>query len=76
MKNTTKDTKSPENKLVPIFIPKRFKEDDVRTVSVNGKYKTIPTGKQFYVERCFAEVIQNAMIADEMAEKYKRTVCK
>ena len=76
MKNTIKDKQNVLNELVPIFIPKRYKEDDVRTVSVNGKYKTIPTGKQFFVERYFAEAIQNSMIADEMAEKYKRTVCK
>ncbi len=58
-----------ESKLVPIFIPKRFKDDDVRTVSVNGKYKTIPTGKQFFVEPCFAEAVDNALLADELAEK-------
>ena len=76
MKNTTKDTQNLNDDLVQIFIPKRYKEDDARTVSVNGKYKTIPTGKQFYVERCFAEVIQNSILADETAEKYKKSVCK
>lgn len=57
------------NNLVSIFIPKRFKDDDVRTVSVNGKYKTIPTGKHFLVEPCFAEAVNNALLADEIAEK-------
>lgn len=60
--------------LVPIFIPKRFKDDEVRTVSVNGKYKTIPTGKTFLVEPCFAEVIHNALLADEMAENYIQSI--
>ena len=63
MKNTKAD-------LVPIFIPKRFKGDDVRTVSVNGKYKSIPTGKHFLDERPFAEAIANAALADELAEKF------
>lgn len=67
MKNTNKD-------LVSVFIPKRFKGDDVRTVSVNGKYKHIPTGKQFFIERCFAEAVSNAMLADELAEKFKASV--
>ncbi len=62
--------------MVPIFIPKRFKGDDVRTVSVNGKYKNIPTGKQFFIERCFAEVVSNALLADELAEKFKNSVVK
>ncbi len=62
--------------LVPIFIPKRFKGDDVRTVSVNGKYKNIPTGKHFLIESCFAEVVDNAMLADEMAERFKNSVAK
>ena len=55
--------------LIPVFIPKRYKDDDVRTVSVNGKYKTIPTGKQFFVEPCFAEAVHNALLADEIAER-------
>ena len=67
MKNTNKD-------LVPVFIPRRFKGDDVRTVSVNGKYKHIPTGKHFLIERCFAEAVSNALLADELAEKFKATV--
>ena len=67
MKNTNEN-------LVPVFIPKRFKGDDVRTVSVNGKYKHIPTGKQFFIERCFAEAVSNAMLADELAEKFKASV--
>ncbi|MBE6718061.1 MAG: hypothetical protein E7574_02235 [Ruminococcaceae bacterium] len=75
MKNT-KDTQNTQNELVPIFIPKRSKDDEVRTVSINGRYKTIPTGKQFYVERCFAEVIQNSIYADEAAEKYKKSISK
>ena len=64
------------NDLVPIFIPKRYKDDDVRTVSVNGRYKNIPTGKHFMVERCFAEVVANALLADERAEKFKNSVMK
>jgi len=60
-----------KNNLVPIFIPKRFKGDDVRTVSVNGKYKQIPTGKQFFIERCFAEVVANSILAENDAEEYK-----
>ena len=67
--------KNTKNDMVPIFIPKRFKGDDVRTVSVNGKYKNIPTGKQFFIESCFAEVVNNALLADELAEKFKAEVC-
>ena len=67
MKNTNKD-------LVPVLIPRRFKGDDVRTVSVNGKYKHIPTGKNFFIERCFAEAVSNALLADEMAERFKASV--
>ena len=63
-----------KNNLVPVFIPKRFKDDDIRTVSVNGRYLQIPTGKQFMVERCFAEAVFRAELADDMAEKYIRTV--
>ena len=59
---------------VPVFIPKRFKGDDVRTVSVNGIYKHIPTGKEFLVEPCFAEAVANAMLADQQAEKYINSV--
>ncbi len=62
--------------LVPIFIPKRFKGDDLRTVSVNGKYKQIPTGKQFFVERCFAEVVANSILAENCAEEYKARTAK
>lgn len=69
MKNTNND-------LIPIFIPKRFKEDDIRTVSVNGKFKSIPTGKQFYVEKQFAEAVSNALLADELAEKYKASASR
>lgn len=65
-----------KNNLVPVFIPKRFKDDDVRTVSVNGKYKTIPTGKHFMVEPCFAEAVNNALLADELAEKYISSVVR
>ena len=61
-------------KLVPIFIPKRFKGDDIRTVSVNGKYKHIPTGKQFMIEPCFAEAVANACLAEDLAEIYKASV--
>ena len=68
--------KNKTNQTVQIFIPKRFKGDDVRTVSVNGKYKSIPTGKHFFVERPFAEVISNAMLADELAEKFKNSIVK
>ncbi len=68
---TTKKTN-----LVPIFIPKRFKGDDVRSVSVNGKYKQIPTGKQFFVERCFAEVVANSILAETNAEKFKNQASK
>lgn len=68
--NTTKE------KLVPIFIPKRFKDDDIRTVSVNGKYKNIPTGKHFMIEPCFAEAVENALLADELAEKFKSSVMR
>ncbi len=67
MKKNNKD-------LVPVFIPCRFKGDDVRTVSVNGKYKHIPTGKHFLIERCFAEAVSNALLADELAEKFKASV--
>lgn len=63
-------------KLVSVFIPKRFKDDDVRTVSVNGRYMTIPTGKPFLIEPCFAEAVNNALLADELAEKYISTVAK
>ncbi len=63
-----KKTKLPE--LVPVFIPKRFKGDDIRTVSVNGRYKQIPTGKTFLVERCFREAINNALLAEEHAEAF------
>ncbi len=74
-KNTTSAKKSEKkNTLVSVFIPKRFKDDDVRTVSVNGKYKTIPTGKHFLVEPCFAEAVHNALLADELAEKYISSV--
>ncbi len=65
-----------KNNLVPIFIPKRFKGDDVRTVSVNGKYKQIPTGKQFFVERCFAEVVANSILAENTAEDFKARTAK
>lgn len=68
--------KKKKNNLVPIFIPKRFKEDDVRTVSVNGIYKTIPTGKQFFLEPCFAEAVRNALLADENAEKFINSVSR
>jgi len=64
------------NSKIPVFIPKRFKGDDIRTVSVNGKYKQIPTGKHFFVERCFAEAVSNALLADELAEKYKSSLTK
>lgn len=62
--------------LYPVFIPKRFKGDDIRSVSVNGRYKQIPTGKQFFVEKCFAEVIENAELADQAAEKFKKETAK
>ena len=68
--------KKNETKLVPIYIPKRFKEDDVRTVSVNGIYKTIPTGKQFLIEPCFAEAVRNALLADEIAEKNMKSFAR
>lgn len=61
--------------MVPVFIPKRFKGDDVRTVSVNGRYKHIPTGKEFLIEPCFAEAVANAMLADEQAEQFIKSVC-
>lgn len=59
-----------KEKLVPVFIPARFKGDDVRTVSVNGRFKSIPTGKQFYIEPCFAEAVSNALLADQQAERF------
>lgn len=62
--------------LVSVFIPKRFKDDEVRTVSVNGRYLNIPTGKPFLIEPCFAEAVNNALLADEMAEKYIASVVK
>lgn len=65
-----------QKRLVPVFIPKRFKGDDVRTVSVNGRYKQIPTGKQFFIEREFAEAVENALLADEYAENFKSSVAK
>ena len=63
-------TPSPAPRLVPVFIPKRCPDDLVRTVSVNGHYKQIPTGKQFLVEPHFAEVVENALLADAVAERF------
>ena len=68
--------KAIKNSKVKVFIPKRFKGDDVRTVSVNGKYLRIPTGKEFEVERAFAEVIINAGIADEYAETRRAALAR
>ena len=73
MKNENTSAKNTSN-LVPVFIPKRFKGDDVRTVSVNGRYKHIPTGKQFLIEPCFAEVVKNASLAEDNAEAYRTAV--
>ena len=67
--------KKPGNK-VKIFLSKRFKGDDVRTVSVNGRYVRIPTGKEFEVEPEFAEVIINAGLADEFAEKRREALAR
>ena len=65
---TTKNTSTPT--LVSVFIPKRYPGDDVRTVSVNGCYKHIPTGKHFLIEPHFAEAVENALIADRAAEEF------
>ena len=61
---------STKTTLVPVFIPKRYPGDDVRTVSVNGHYKHIPTGKQFLIEPHFAEAVENALLADKAAEDF------
>lgn len=74
MKTTNKAEKTAA--LVPVFIPARFKGDDVRTVSVNGKYKHIPTGKEFYIEPHFAEAVENAMLADRAAEAFRASAAK
>lgn len=71
----TPKTPSPTGK-VEILIPKRFKGDDARTVSVNGRYLTIPTGRVFLVDREFAEVVFNASLADESAEKNRASLAR
>lgn len=74
-KKTKSTPKTPTGK-VEVFIPKRFKGDDARTVSVNGRYLTIPTGRVFSVDREFAEVVFNASLADDDAEKNRAALSK
>ena len=73
MSTSNKDNAS---KTVEIFIPCRFKGDDARTVSVNGRYLTIPTGKAFLVSPEFAEVVFNASLADNEAEKHRTALSR
>lgn len=75
-KKTNPIKKPNPDKKVEVFIPKRFKGDDARTVSVNGRYLTIPTGRVFSVDREFAEVVFNASLADDDAEKNRAALSK
>lgn len=75
-KTKTKSKTPNPTKKVEVLIPKRFKGDDARTVSVNGRYLTIPTGRVFSVDREFAEVVFNASLADDDAEKHRAALAK
>lgn len=56
--------------VVPLFIPRRDKTDTQRYICVNGEAILVQTGKQVYVQRKFAEVIENSMSAEEKALAY------
>ena len=53
-----------------IFIPRKNKGDTERYVAVNGENMLVQTGKVISVPARFAEVIEESLRCDELAEKF------
>lgn len=57
-------------KTVTVFVPKRDRNDDALFVGINGKNYLIKKGESVNVPTEVAEVIENSLKAEEIAEKY------